>query len=81
MMATKELSPEHKLKMQNGKQTKARIERERKIQEHTLGKRCGCGIKPTMGDLELRALYPGCCDGAGYICPVLDGIMRSVYTY
>jgi hypothetical protein len=79
--------PEHRptptidlAKMQTGRKVKSQTEREKKIQEHIEGKRCGCGIKPSMNDTELRALYPGCCDPT-CVCPVLDGIMRSVYSY
>ena len=77
----KELSQAHKQKMQDGKRDKRKSERERKIQDLIEGRRCGCGIKATMDDPELRALYPGCCKGIGYVCPVLDGVMRNVYTY
>jgi hypothetical protein len=76
----KELTDAHKQKMQEGKHRKAKIEREQKIQERIEGKRCQCGIKPSMNDVELRALYPGCCDPS-HVCPVLDGVMRSIYTY
>jgi 8-oxo-dGTP pyrophosphatase MutT (NUDIX family) len=66
-------------KMQNGRRAKNQTEREKKIQEIIEGKSCQCGIKPTMYDIELRALYPGCRED--YICGVLDSVMRNVYTY
>jgi len=65
--------------MQEGKRHKLHTDREKKIQERIEGKRCQCGIKPSMNDAELRALYPGCCEG--YICGVLDSVIRNVYTY
>jgi hypothetical protein len=74
------LTSEHKEKMQEGKQRKSRTDLEQKIQERIEGKRCRCGIKPDMNDAELRALYPGCCDPL-FVCSVLDGVMRAVYTY
>ncbi len=73
------LTVEHKAKMQEGKQRKLRTGREKKIQEYIEGKRCECGIKASMNDSELRALYPGC--RPDYICPVLDGVIRNVYSY
>jgi hypothetical protein len=76
----KELSQAHKQKMQDGKRDKRQSERERKIEERIEGKRCGCGIKSTMNDAELRSLYPGCCDPS-HVCPVLDSVVRNVYTY
>ena len=76
----KTLSQDHKQKMQDGKHRKARSDREQKIKDRTAGKPCRCGIKSSMNDAELRALYPGCADPT-CICPVLDGVMRSVYTY
>jgi hypothetical protein len=66
--------------MQEGKQRKLHTDREKKIQERIEGKRCQCGIKPTMDDTELKALYPGCQDPWN-ICPILDSVMRSVYAY
>ena len=74
------LTSEHKAKMQEGKQRKIHTEREQRIQERIEGKHCSCGIEATMTDAELRALYPGCADPT-CICPVLDNVMRSVYSY
>lgn len=73
------LTPEHLSKMQDGRMLKAKAERERKIGDILSGKRCSCGIEPSMDDSELRALYPGCCHPQ-YICPALDSVMRAVYT-
>jgi hypothetical protein len=67
-------------KMQDGRRMKNQADRERKIQERIEGKQCQCGIEPTMSDFELRKLYPGCAD-PWFVCPTLDGVMRSVYTY
>jgi len=79
--------PEHRplptinlAKMQDGRRTKNQSEREKKIQEILEGKRCQCGIKPSMDDIELRALFPGCCDPS-HVCTVLDSVMRNFYTY
>ena len=76
----KELSEDQKQKMKDGKHRKTRIDREQKIRERIEGKRCQCGIKPSMNDNELRALYPGCA-APTCVCPVLDSVMRSVYSY
>lgn len=71
-------------RLHEGKARNARLNREQKIRDILAAPaplRCTCGISPEITDAEFRDLCGHSCTSPSFVCPTLDRVMRSVYTY
>lgn len=69
-------------RMREGREKRSQRDREQKVQEIIANSAdCRCAIRPEITDPELRELCSSSCTAPAFVCPTLDRVMRTVYTY